>query len=70
MCACPQLPPLPLPPLSYNKVNNEPACLSNTLLNKVLRQQLGFKGFVATDCDGAPPLGQPPPGCCGRHAAV
>jgi len=43
-------------PRSYNKVNNEPACLSRTLLTTVLREQLGFKGFVATDCDGALPL--------------
>lgn len=44
--------PSPAAARSYNKVNNEPACLSKTLLTTTLRQKLGFKGFVATDCDG------------------
>ncbi|PRW34064.1 putative beta-D-xylosidase 7 [Chlorella sorokiniana] len=46
---------------SYNKVNNEPACLSKTLLTTVLRQQLGFKGFVATDCDALEGYAKPAP---------
>lgn len=49
----PQPAVLPTATRSYNKVNNEPACLSKSLLTATLRQKLGFKGFVATDCDGA-----------------
>jgi len=34
---------------SYNKVNGDYACENNELLNKLLREDLGFKGFVVSD---------------------
>jgi beta-glucosidase len=38
---------------SFNKVNGEYACGNGTLLNTILKKQLGFKGFVQTDFDAA-----------------
>jgi beta-glucosidase len=35
---------------AYNSVDGKPACASNLLLQKVLRQQWGFKGYVVSDC--------------------
>ncbi len=35
---------------AYNRVNNEPCCTGNTLLQKILRQEWNFKGHVVTDC--------------------
>ncbi|PNE13395.1 glycosyl hydrolase [Amycolatopsis sp. BJA-103] len=34
---------------SYNKVNGEQACGSSSLLTDILRQQLGFQGWVMSD---------------------
>ncbi|MDB5786308.1 glycoside hydrolase family 3 C-terminal domain-containing protein [Caballeronia mineralivorans] len=34
---------------SYNKINGEFACGNNTLLNTILKQEMGFKGFVTSD---------------------
>jgi beta-glucosidase len=34
----------------YNRVNGEPCCTGNTLLNDILRKEWGFKGQVVTDC--------------------
>jgi len=34
---------------SYNKVNGDYACENDELLNKLLREDLGFKGFVVSD---------------------
>ena len=34
----------------YNSVNGEPGCANTDLLQKHLRQQWGFKGFVVSDC--------------------
>lgn len=34
---------------AYNRTNDEPCCGSNYLINKVLREQWGFKGFVVSD---------------------
>ncbi len=34
----------------YNSVNGEPGCANTDLLQKYLRQQWGFKGFVVSDC--------------------
>lgn len=34
---------------SYNKINGEPACESDHMLNHLLREWLGFKGFVMSD---------------------
>ena len=34
----------------YNRVNDEPCCTGNTLLQKILRQEWKFKGHVVTDC--------------------
>ncbi|MDU0326371.1 glycoside hydrolase family 3 C-terminal domain-containing protein [Microbacterium sp. KSW2-21] len=38
---------------SFNKINGEYACGNNTLLNTVLKNQLGFQGFVQTDFNAA-----------------
>ncbi|KAK9802811.1 hypothetical protein WJX73_010724 [Symbiochloris irregularis] len=35
---------------SYNEVNGAPACANDFLLQKTLRNDWGFKGFVASDC--------------------
>ena len=35
---------------AYNRVNGAPACASNFLLDTVLRQKWGFKGYVVSDC--------------------
>jgi beta-glucosidase len=34
----------------YNRVNGQPCCTGNTLLNDILRKEWGFKGQVVTDC--------------------
>lgn len=34
---------------SYNQVNNSYACQNSHLINKVLKEELGFQGFVMTD---------------------
>ena len=34
----------------YNSVNGAPGCASEDLLEKRLREQWGFKGFVVSDC--------------------
>jgi beta-glucosidase len=36
---------------AYNRVNGQPACAQDFLLNDVLRQAWGFKGVVVSDCD-------------------
>ena len=35
---------------SYNRINGEPACASQTYLKKLLYQELGFDGYVVSDC--------------------
>ncbi len=35
---------------AYNRVNGEPACGSETLLKKTLREKWGFKGHIVSDC--------------------
>ena len=35
---------------AYNRVNGEPACGSETLLKKILRERWGFEGHVLSDC--------------------
>lgn len=35
---------------AYNRVNGEPACGSDFLLNKILRGKWGFHGHVVSDC--------------------
>ena len=35
---------------AYNRVNGEAACASPTLLEKTLRQEWGFDGYVVSDC--------------------
>ena len=35
---------------AYNRVNGEPACGSDTLLKKTLREKWGFRGHVVSDC--------------------
>ncbi|MDR7269474.1 beta-glucosidase [Pelomonas saccharophila] len=36
---------------AYNRVNGEPACASQSLLVKTLRQDWKFSGYVVSDCD-------------------
>ncbi len=36
---------------AYNRVNGEPACASQSLLVKTLRQDWQFSGYVVSDCD-------------------
>lgn len=35
---------------AYNRVNNGACCGSELLLNDILRNELGFKGYVVSDC--------------------
>jgi beta-glucosidase len=35
---------------AYNRVNNGACCGSEILLNDILRNELGFKGYVVSDC--------------------
>ncbi len=35
---------------AYNEVNGEPCCASPTLLQKILREEWGFDGYVVSDC--------------------
>ncbi len=35
---------------AYNRINGEPCCTGTTMLQKVLRNEWGFKGQVVTDC--------------------
>jgi beta-glucosidase len=35
---------------AYNRVNGEPCCASPTLLEKILRREWGFDGYVVSDC--------------------
>jgi beta-glucosidase len=35
---------------AYNRVNGEPCCTGNTLLQQILRKEWGFKGQTVTDC--------------------
>lgn len=35
---------------AYNRLNNEPCCTSNTLLQNILYREWKFKGHVVTDC--------------------
>jgi beta-glucosidase len=36
---------------AYNRTNGEPCCASDTLLEKILRQEWGFDGYVVSDCE-------------------
>ncbi|RZJ06955.1 MAG: glycoside hydrolase family 3 protein, partial [Rubrivivax sp.] len=36
---------------AYNRINGEPACASQSLLVKTLRQDWQFNGYVVSDCD-------------------
>ena len=35
---------------AYNRTNGEPCCASRTLLQKILREEWGFDGYVVSDC--------------------
>jgi beta-glucosidase len=35
---------------AYNRTNGEPCCGSRTLLQKILREEWGFDGYVVSDC--------------------
>ncbi|MFW5986242.1 MAG: glycoside hydrolase family 3 protein, partial [Halanaerobiales bacterium] len=35
---------------AYNRTNGEPCCASETLLQKILREEWGFDGHVVSDC--------------------
>jgi beta-glucosidase len=37
---------------SYNKVNSTWACESDFVMNKLLKEELGFKGYVMSDWNG------------------
>ena len=36
---------------AYNRLNGEPCCASPTLLEKILRREWGFDGYVVSDCE-------------------
>jgi beta-glucosidase len=35
---------------AYNRTNGEPCCAHSVLLEKILRQEWGFQGYVVSDC--------------------
>jgi beta-glucosidase len=35
---------------AYNRTNGEPCCASTTLLQRILRDEWGFEGYVVSDC--------------------
>lgn len=35
---------------AYNRTNGEPCCASETLLQRILREEWGFAGYVVSDC--------------------
>ncbi|MBN1259497.1 MAG: glycoside hydrolase family 3 C-terminal domain-containing protein [Anaerolineae bacterium] len=35
---------------AYNRTNGEPCCASQTLLQRILRDEWGFQGYVVSDC--------------------
>lgn len=35
---------------AYNAINGEPCCASKTLLQGILREEMGFDGYVVSDC--------------------
>ena len=35
---------------AYNRMNGEPCCASPRLLQKILREEWGFEGYVVSDC--------------------
>ncbi len=35
---------------AYNRTNGEPCCASPTLLQRILREEWGFQGYVVSDC--------------------
>jgi len=35
---------------AYNRTNGEPCCAGRTLLQKILRDEWGFEGYVVSDC--------------------
>ncbi|PRW58847.1 putative beta-D-xylosidase 7 [Chlorella sorokiniana] len=46
---------------SYNRVNGQPSCVNRELLQGTLREQLGFQGYVVTDCTALSRMVQKPP---------
>lgn len=36
---------------AYNRTNGEPCCASHTLLERILRREWGFDGYVVSDCE-------------------
>ncbi len=44
---------------AYNRVNNYPACGSDELLNKILREEWGFDGYVVSDCGAIEDFNRP-----------
>ena len=47
---------------AYNRVNGEPACASETLLQKILFGEFGFEGYVVSDCGAICDINRKPPG--------
>jgi beta-glucosidase len=44
---------------AYNRVNGQPACVSDMLLKERLRDAWGFKGYVVSDCDAVNDIHEP-----------
>jgi beta-glucosidase len=44
---------------AYNRVNDKPACASSPLLQKILREEWDFEGYVVSDCNGISDFNRP-----------
>ncbi len=44
---------------AYNRVNDKPACASSPILQKILREDWGFDGYVVSDCGAIADLNLP-----------
>lgn len=38
---------------SYNQINNSYGCQNSKMLNNILKEELGFQGFVMSECHTA-----------------
>lgn len=45
-----------LTPTSYNKINGSWACENDGIMNKLLKDEMGFRGYIMSDWNGGKSL--------------